>query len=419
MPLRLTRGLASVAIGAPDVPVTGGAAVSGVAGRVWPYRGLLAASLLARLPISMSVVGLLTLGLARGFGPGVAGTGTGLWTAAVAVSMPLWGRRAGTRGPRRVLAETLVGQVLGLAGLLLAGDEPAGFLLAATVMGATTPPLNAVMRATWNRLFAGDEDATGRMATLETMISEVMHIIGRLVVAVLAAASAWLIPVGQLLMVIFGWTKLRADQRLTVPPSTQTAGGQPLWRNPTLVAWAGAMLAMAASHGAAATAMVVGASASGGWQGPTTMAVWASGSLLAGAWTLSRADLPRPRTTLLVGQVGFAAAAVLLWLAQQRAPMSIAWLVVLLLGAPITPTISAVYRVVGAIVPTAQAVQVLASFNALIFLGFSAGTAAAGWAAEGSEAGPCLLAAAAALLAALPALAIPQPAARDRTSSLR
>lgn len=369
-----------------------------------PYRGLLALSFASRLPLGMAGVGLLALALARGLGPGIGGTAVGCYALSFAVAGPWLGRRTQVRGPHRVLTECLVGQLVACVLLVLALSPPV-FLLSAALLGLTTPPLAAIMRATWNRLFETDARAAGQLAVVETLNTEGVHIVGRIAVAALAVVGAAMIPVAYGVLMLVGLLRLRADPRLVPPPRVRhDRTGARMW-NAATVGWGAVMLAMATSHGAAATTMVTSATPSGGWQGPAVMAVWGVGSLVGGAVVLARGDLAGPLPTAAIGSVAFAAvAAASAWL--QATGLALMALV-FLLGVPISSMVSAVFRGSEPAAPAARQVELFAFYTSLSFLGFSAGSALAGWVVEGTGlANSGFVVASAASMAVLPPLLV-------------
>jgi hypothetical protein len=239
------------------------------------------------------------------------------------------------------------------------------------------------MRATWNHLFAGDDRLADRLSVLETMNTEGVHIAGRLIVAALAAVGAMLIPWVYAILISLGLGLLSRDSRLVEPSHGHGQDGsgkrKGVW-NRTNVVWAGAMLMMAVSHGAAATSMVVSQSTDSAWRGPLTMVVWAVGSLLGGLASLGRPNLASPIVTTLVGQFAFA---IIAWeLVRADFTETWAWLLILALGVPITPTISSVFRASRTVTAVDQQVWLFSVFASLNFLGFSVGSAAAGWVME-------------------------------------
>lgn len=345
-------------------------------GSIRPYRGLLATSFLSRIPLGMAGIGLLTLALASGLGPGVGGTAVGVYAACFALAGPIWGRAVQRLGPYRVLKTCWVGQVSASLAVATLQSQPWGYLLASALLGVTTPPLAAIMRATWNHLFSTHDRLADRLSVFETMNTEAVHVVGRLLVAALAAAGAFLVPWIYATIMTIGLALLTRDGRL-VNPVMAAKRGRSTWNGTNLV-WGLVMLLMAVSHGGAATAMVVSGSPSGDWRGPLTMVVWALGSIAGGALTLTRPNLASPVRTAMVGQVCFAAVAVMLAHTFGDAGWT-PWLLLLALGAPITPTISAVFRASKTVTRTADQVRQFALFNSLNFLGFSIGSAAAGW----------------------------------------
>ena len=149
--------------------------------------------LLARLTNGMlGLVFMLTAVEVTGSYAAAGGTAA-LFTAASTVATPLWSRAADRLGPAPVLLVTGSGEaaVLAAEAWVSLGDAPGGLpltLLAVTASGALLPPVAAIMRTQWSRMFAGSELRTTAFA-YETVVTDLVFIAGPAVVAGLTALA--------------------------------------------------------------------------------------------------------------------------------------------------------------------------------------------------------------------------------------
>ena len=388
-------------------------------GEVRPHRDLLAVSLIARLPLGMAGVGLVSIALKRGLGPGTGGTALAAYAVGVAIAGPVWGRRCRVSGVRAVLTACALGQLVACAWLALAGWGSAAFLAGATALGASTPPVMAIMRATWDRLFAGSPSAANRLAVIETMNTEVVHIVGRTVVAGLAAIAAWTVPFTYLAFTLGGAWMLRRDARVAAPPAVASHRSLRPVATAVMACWAAALGMAAISHGLAATAMVTSVPSDEIWRGPAMMAIWGLGSLAGGAVWLAGRSASSPRVVALGGFIAFSGVACLIGLPGTTRLVPV-WGLVFLLGVPIAPTVSAVFQAARIGVPPDRHVEAFAMLNSVNLGGFAIGSIVGGWAVQAAGgAVPAFLLAGAASLGAALAVAVTwtRPVAR-RTSSV-
>lgn len=221
------------------------------------FPGLLGGSILARLPYGMGAVGLLSTGVARGYPPSQTGVLAALYTTALALSTPLWGRVADRSGLRRVL---FVCAALNVAGTYSATADRrfATTAAGALLIGCGSPPVSAAMRVAWNRLLK-DSAARRRAATMESVLAEGVHVVGRLVVAGAGALGAATVLPLQAGLLVVGGLVLAANPRIReARTSTAITGGflDTLRRGRHMFA---VTLLMCTGHGGAATAIVMSA----------------------------------------------------------------------------------------------------------------------------------------------------------------
>lgn len=166
-----------------------------------PYRAVLAhpglgavyaASVLARLPIGMTGLAILLLvqGATGSFAAG--GAATGAYVAGLALVAPLIGRVIDRRGPREVLWASALLFPMWLAALITGvttGVSATTLLLFATCAGATFPPVTVCVR-TFLRQRLQDEGLLSTAYSLDSVLIELMFIVGPLAVALLVAHAS-------------------------------------------------------------------------------------------------------------------------------------------------------------------------------------------------------------------------------------
>ncbi|WP_372411338.1 MFS transporter [Streptomyces luteireticuli] len=151
---------------------------------------LAAAGLLGRLPNGMLGLAFLLVLLRDTGSCAAGGAAAGLHTLTAAVSGPLWSRAADRAGPRTVLVVTGTGQALVLtavAGLAARTESGPALVALAAASGVLAPPLGAIMRALWSRTLADDPGAKAAAFAYESVVVDVVFVLGPSLVAGLAA----------------------------------------------------------------------------------------------------------------------------------------------------------------------------------------------------------------------------------------
>ena len=144
----------------------------------------------ARLPQSMTGIGLVLLVSTATGSFARAGIVAGVVTAGSAVAAPLWGRVVDRAGQARVLAGTSLGYAVGVLAVLASVDR--GWPYAATVAGAALAglsftPTGSCVRARWSRRLSGSPLLDVAFA-VEAVIDEVTFVVGPVLVTFLATA---------------------------------------------------------------------------------------------------------------------------------------------------------------------------------------------------------------------------------------
>ncbi|MER6093394.1 MFS transporter [Streptomyces bluensis] len=178
-------------------------------------------SVVGRLGIAMTGIGILWLVHARTGSYAAAGLVTGGFAVADAVAGPQIGRLVDRFGQTRVIPCAL-GAHAGAVTLLLAGVVPD--LVAGVLVGATLPQLSALSAARWSALLSGERAAALPTAfALEALANGVSYLAGPALVSVLGAAGYPSAGVLLAAALVVGGGLALAAQRRTMPPLTGRA----------------------------------------------------------------------------------------------------------------------------------------------------------------------------------------------------
>jgi MFS family permease len=148
--------------------------------------------LLGRLPNGMLGLVFVLVTLQNTGSYAAAGLAAALYTVGTALANPMWSRGVDRWGPRPILVITATAQsglLLVLAVLTVSDLLGAVPLVAlAALSGALVPPLGAIMRMLWSRIFSGSELKQAAFA-YESVVVDLVFIIGPSVVAMLTALA--------------------------------------------------------------------------------------------------------------------------------------------------------------------------------------------------------------------------------------
>jgi MFS family permease len=249
-------------------------------------KGLLFASLLARMPIGMGAVGLILFIHGETGSFGSAGVVTGAFTIGIGGTGPLLARLIDRRGSRLVIVPAALVTAAGLVAVVLLGKAGAGTVplaLAAGVAGCGTPPVGGVFRQHWPELVGPAELETA--FALDAVMIEVVFVSGPLLAGVLAATAGP--AVGLLVAAVLGAGGAIAFQALLSVEPGSDPDAERHWlgalRSPTLRSLVSAGVPLGGAFGALDVVLPAfgahhGAAALGG---PLT-AAFATGSGIGG-----------------------------------------------------------------------------------------------------------------------------------------
>ena len=353
------------------------------------YRAVLAdpaarafslAGLVARLPISMTGIGIVLLVSLTTGSFGLAGLITAVATLAGAVSAPLWGRSIDRAGQAPVLVGASLVWVLGQGLLVLAvlrGWPVPVALVAAAAVGLGFSSAGSAVRARWNHRLQGSPLLDTAFA-LEAVLDEVIFIVGPVLVTFLATAVHPAVALGTSALVGLAGALLLAAQRGTEPPPQPYRSTVARVRIDAgaLVPVVLASVALGAIFGGMEVVVVAFATEAGvlPYAGTLLMA-WAVGSLVAGVVTGTLTWRRTPAARFRVGAVGLAVSVVPLpWVHE---PLLLAALLVVS-GMAIAPTMIASVAVTQAAVPQSRLTEALSWSSTGLAGGLAAGAAGLG-----------------------------------------
>ncbi|MFE7169746.1 MFS transporter [Streptomyces sp. NPDC057616] len=350
---------------------------------------LLMMGVVARLGSGMTPLALLLLVQAATGRYACASLAVGLYALAGVSISPVIGRLADRLGPSPVLLGTAIAHAMALTGLVITARDDSTLLVicaVAAAVGATYPPLTAVIRGACNRLTApttGWERLRGTVLATDTALYEVVFVIGPLLVgacvAIATPAAAIGAAAGVTLIgttVVARGTAMRAQRPRAC--RVRTGGLGPL-RLPGFTVLLGCVGALGAGFGAVSVAVPAYAA---GHSGPGSaalagllLAVWGLGSAVGGLWYGAwppRAPLHRQLAWLL-GGVALSLAA----LAVVPGP-TVLGAALVLGGGVIAPCLTVYISLVGRIVPTGMLTEAHTWIAAVPVAANAVGGAAAG-----------------------------------------
>jgi hypothetical protein len=305
-------------------------------------RAFSAAGFVARLPLSMTGLGIVLLVSLTTGSFGRAGLIAAVGTLTGAVAAPLWGRAIDRLGQARVLVTAAIINSSSLAALVATvqlGAPLAASLAAAVGVGAGFSSAGSCVRARWSMQLR-ESPLLQTAFALEAVLDEVVFITGPVLVTFLATALhpvlgvSFSAPIGlacAALGAVFG------SMEVVVVAFAQEAGVLP---------YAGVFIT-----------------------------VWATGSLLAGVVTGTIAWRASPATRFRLGAV--ALAALLIPLPFVSSPLLVGALL-LVSGMAIAPTLIASVAVIESSVPQARLTEALNWNITGLAVGLAAGAAGAG-----------------------------------------
>ncbi len=367
-----------------------------------------ATGLVARLPISMVGLGIVFLVEAQSDSYGLAGAVSAVALLANAAFAILQARWTDRLGQSRVLPVVITAWGVALAALMVSVEQDwplaVTFGLAA-VAGASLPAVGSCVRARWAHVLTDPGERQTAFA-LEAVADETVFMAGPIVVTLLATAVHPVAGLGAALVAGVVGTYLLSGQRATEPPPhppVTDRRDRPRLPWATIAPLSVLCFALGSLFGAAEVTTVAfsdeqGATAYAG----VLLALWAAGSLIAGAVTGAVVWRRTILQRLRLGACGMAVAMLPLALIES---MWVMGAVLFVAGFAIAPTLIAAISLAEASVPPSRLTEGLAFLQTGLVLGVAPGAALAGLVVDGRGASAAYLVSAAggsvALLAAL------------------
>lgn len=343
-------------------------------------RGFVLAGMVARMPISMTGIGLITMLAQLKGGYGLAGAVAATFALATAFCAPQVSRLVDRFGQGRVLpvAALLGGGALLMLLLCTRLQAPHWTLFLFAALAGCMPSMSAMVRARWTEVYRGQPQLRTAYA-LESVLDEVCFIVGPpLSVGLCVVAFPEAGPLASVLLLAIGVTAF-VLQRGTEPPvhphqahhQGSIIGSGDVFLLLLLMVAMGIIVgvvdvvsvAFAQQQGQPAAASIV-------------LSVYAIGSCLAGlAFGALRSKLPLPQL-FLYGGVATAVTTLPLLLASNILGLSLA---VFVAGLFFAPTLIVAMALVERIVPPARLTEGLTWLVTGLSIGVAIGAAGSGW----------------------------------------
>ena len=353
-------------------------------------KAFCAAGLIARMPISMTGIGIITL-LAQLHGSyWLAGAVAATFALAMALIAPQISRWVDRYGQGRVLPGVTALGVGGLLALLLCSHlgTPDWTLFVCAALAGFIPSMPAMVRARWTELYRGSPKLHTAFS-LESVLDEVSFIVGPpisvgLSVAVFPQAG----PLAAAILLAIGVTAF-VMQRKTEPPvhtrSTEHQGT--VLRQGAVVILLMVLLGMGTIVGTVDVVSVAFAQQQGQPAAASiVLSVYALGSCIVGlVFGTLKLNMPLPKLFLL-GALATAVAVVPLMWVNSIATLAVAMFVA---GLFFAPTLITAMGLVENIVPAAKLTEGLTWMITGLGIGVALGAVVGGWVidAYGAQAG--------------------------------
>ncbi|HEV2503069.1 MAG TPA: MFS transporter [Mesorhizobium sp.] len=339
-----------------------------------------AAGFLARMPLSMITLGIVTM-LSETHGEyWLAGAVSATFALASGLIAPQVSRLVDRHGQRRVLVPATLIAVSALFSLMVATHlkAPNWTLFLFAVLSGAMPSFSSFVRARWTELYRGTSKLHTAFA-FESVVDEAVFMVGPILavglsVTVFPEAG----PLAATIFLIVG-SLLFAAQRSTEPPihAQEHSGGQSVIRLGSLQIIVVTLASIGAIFGTAEVAAVAFAEAQGNKAAASlALSAYAAGSLVAGlAFGMLKLKLPLARQLLIT--IALAALTTLPLLIVGSIPMLC--LVLFVAGVAVSPTIITAMALVEKLVPSSKLTEGMTWAITSIGIGLAAGSSAAGW----------------------------------------
>ena len=339
-----------------------------------------AAGFVARMPLSMTTIGIVTM-LSQTHGEyWLAGAVSATFALANAALAPQISRLVDRHGQSRVLVPATIIAVAGLVALMLATRYrlPAPILFLTAAVAGVMPSMVAMVRARWVALYRDTPQLRTAFA-FESVVDEVIFILGPITaiglsVAVFPEAG----PLAATVLLTVG-TALFAVQKATEPPvhPPRAAGGRAVIGLGAVQTVALAFAAMGSIFGTAEVTAVAFAEAHGEKAAASlVLAAYAAGSMIAGL-VFGTLTITLPLARQFFAAIMLAAAMTWPLLMVDSIPMLA--LVLFLNGASIAPMVIIMMGLIERLVPASQLTEGMTWGMTGVGIGLAIGSSVSGW----------------------------------------
>jgi MFS family permease len=349
-------------------------------------KGLLASSVVARMPIGFETLGIVLLVRASTGSFAIAGAAAAACNVVAAMTAAPLGRLVDRFGQRPVVVPAAVWNAVAVAALAAAGnlDAPTGVLIPLAALTGILPPISSCQRAILASLFSGSQLQSSY--ALEAIVQEAVFTGGPLIATIAAAASgppaALYVAAGLTLVGTVSFAQTRLSKAWRAPNVVRGRGGA-MGAPGVRLLFLFALLA-AISFGGFEVAVTAYAREQGAPNAAGVfLALWAIGSAAGGL--MYGARVWRHPPDVLINRVAFVAAVAFLpaiatpnlWV---LAPMAA------IAGLAIAPLLSLLYTLIGELAPDGMVTEAFSWLSVAFPIGFGIGAALSGAVADGAGA---------------------------------
>ncbi|MEU3657449.1 MFS transporter [Streptomyces sp. NPDC032161] len=343
------------------------------------------AGVLARMPLSMLGVGVITM-VSRTHGSyALAGALAACYTLVAAVASPQVARLVDRYGQRRIVVPVAISSAACVWAMatVSASDGPEALLFVFALLAGVTPSAPALVRSRWSHILRDSGD-THTAYSWETVLDEVCFILGPpLSIGLSVALFPQAGPVAASIFLLAGTVWLTVQRRTEPPTAGSLSDERPsrpgflhVLSDPTVAVIVVAMTAMGVIIGTVDVVSVAFAEAGGNTAlASVVLSVYAAGSCLSGFVFGSR-TITRPISGLLrIGLIATALTTVPMVFVGSISALSIT---VFIAGLFFAPTMILSSQLIEKNVPQASLTEALTWSTAGLSLGTAIGPAAAG-----------------------------------------
>lgn len=142
-------------------------------------KGFVLTGLLARLPVSMTAIGIITMLSELELGYTLAGSVAATFTLSCAIIAPKISRAVDQYGQSKILPYVTLIAIVSILSLLAIAyfQLPSWLLFVFAVLGGFTPSMSAMVRARWTEIYRGQPELQTAYA-LESVLDELCFIVG-------------------------------------------------------------------------------------------------------------------------------------------------------------------------------------------------------------------------------------------------